>query len=106
MRVSFTTLTRRKRGVPKKQAHDEQNRAQVAHFGLKKNPEFQALHFQVAQQLAERFYQAKVLLWVSKQAQEKEASQVPLLSVPSEWLEAFEYQGGWTRQKQKEESTS
>ena len=27
--------------------------------------------------------------WFGEQAQEKEASQVPLLSVPSEWLEAF-----------------
>jgi putative transposase len=55
----------------------------------KRNKEFQALHSQVTQQLAERFCQSEVLRRISEQAQEKEAAQVPLLSVPSEWLEAF-----------------
>jgi transposase len=55
----------------------------------KKNKEFQALHSQVTQQVAERFCQSEVLRRISKQAQEKEASQVSVPNVPSEWLEAF-----------------
>ncbi|PSN83406.1 transposase, partial [Candidatus Marsarchaeota G1 archaeon BE_D] len=57
----------------------------------KRNTEFQVLHSQVTQQVAERFYQARerFLDGLANKPKKKKASQVPLLSVPSEWLEAF-----------------
>ena len=73
----------------------------------KQNKEFQVLHSQVAQQVADRFYQARQRFWrACEQTQEKEAAQVSFFGVPSEWLKAFWYKRSRSRQKQKEESTA
>jgi Helix-turn-helix domain. len=39
--------------------------------------------------------------WFGEQAKEKEAPQIPLPGVSSEWLEAFKYQGGRAVRKQR-----
>jgi len=57
----------------------------------KKNPEFQALHSQVTQQVADRFYQARERFFdgLANKPKKKKPLKVPLFGVPSEWLEAF-----------------
>ena len=57
----------------------------------KQNQEFQALHSQVTQQVADRFYEARqrFLDGLANKPKKKEASPIPFFGVPSEWLEAF-----------------
>ena len=58
----------------------------------KKDPEFHSLHSQVAQQVADRFYQARErFLEGFANKPKKEAPQVPLSGLPSVRLEAFKY---------------
>jgi putative transposase len=62
----------------------------------RRNPEFQVLHSQVAQQVAERFYRARknFLDGLADKPKEKEALQAPFSRVPPIWLEAFQYETG------------
>jgi len=56
----------------------------------KKNPVFQVLYSQVAQQVADRFYQARErFLDGLANKPKKRAAQVSFFGLPSEWLEAF-----------------
>ena len=59
----------------------------------KQNPEFQVLHSQVAQQVAERFYQARkrFLGGLSNKPKKKKPHKHLSLRVPSIRLEAFQY---------------
>jgi Helix-turn-helix domain. len=57
----------------------------------KQNQEFQALHSQVTQQVADRFYEARQRFFegLANKPKKKKPHRIPFFGVPSEWLEAF-----------------
>jgi len=73
----------------------------------KQNKEFQALHSQVAQQVADRFYEARqrFLDGLANKPKKKKPHQYLSLVYPQSGWRLSNTRDGWTRQKQKEKST-